>query len=110
MKMPKKLKIFKVTYKVLYKNMDEYGVTDFQNAEILINPSYPLKVQRRTLLHEILHVVGEDRLRYVYDMLSGGSEVSKDTIEHLVIDPIANGLDDVLTSNPKLIKYIQGEN
>jgi len=102
-----KLNLLGVMYTLEYKVIEGYAEVDFVNARITINPSYPKEAQRKSLIHEILHVISEDRLKYVYKGLAN-SDINEDTVEHMIIDPMSNGIHDIFKANPKLRELLWG--
>ena len=66
MKIPKKLKVAGVTYRVSVvddpKTIDgrfEYGTANHMQGEIVLNTATPQEMQEETLLHEVIHCVNE---------------------------------------------------
>lgn len=63
MKIPNKVKIGGIVYKILYKDTNRTdsrslcGYTDVDNAEIIVDDKKDLQVQESTFFHEILEAI-----------------------------------------------------
>lgn len=98
-----KINIFNIPYEIEWKVLDGEGEMFAESALIYINPDYPLEAQKRTLMHEIFHAIELYRLMYVFEAIKDVKD--KDTREHLVIDPFATGIYEVLNDNKNLRDY-----
>jgi hypothetical protein len=70
------------------------GMTDYQRQTITMSERYPTRA-RVTLLHELLHVVG--------DVLDGENRLSE-----LQVKVLAVGLTEAIFDNPKVLKFLEG--
>tara|TARA_Y100000310_G_C20235483_1_gene602207 strand:+ start:107 stop:466 length:360 start_codon:yes stop_codon:yes gene_type:complete len=105
---PTKFKSGYFTWKIVWidEAADEcYGKTDMGNKRILIYKHQDSETERETLLHEILHVVLEDKIEAVFN--HDGERKLEEKEESLVrlTSPV---LMQILCENKELQNYLLG--
>ncbi len=106
MKMPSTVFIHGTAYDVQYKVMSDQGETHLDRQIIYINPDYPERFQKVTLIHEVLHVLLHQKNSYLPETFKYIDDT--DLREHLIINTFDWPLFEVLEQNPVLRGWLWG--
>jgi len=101
---PSCLDIFGTTYTVELKALDCQGETFLDKSVIYISPDYSGRIQRVTLIHEIMHSILDQKGMYLMDSVSQVAD--KELKEHLLINAFDWTLFEVLEANPALRRWL----
>ena len=103
MEIPEQIKICGIPYSIEVREMEDYGECYLETCKIYIKEDMPKHLEKRTLLHEIYHVIWAYRLKYSNEM---APNLAADTLEHLFVDMFANSTMELLENNKELAEYL----
>jgi len=107
MKAPDRIFIHGTEWSVEYIVIEGQGETYFEDQIIYINPKYPERYQKVTLVHEIMHVLLHQKNSYLPETFKHVDD--NDLREHLIINTFDWPLYEVLESNPILRGWLWNE-
>lgn len=84
-----------------------YGKTDSHNKTVTIYKCKNKEITRETLLHELLHVVMEDKAEAVFNFESDSKSYDKEENLIRLISPV---LMQLINDNPELWEYLSERN
>ena len=106
MRKPTKFKSGCYTWKIYWgeEDADEmYGKTDTSTKTVTIYKCKNDEITRETLLHELLHVVMEDKAEAVFNFDPDKKEYDKEENLIRLISPV---LMQLISENPELIRFL----
>jgi len=106
MKKPTKFKSGFFTWKIVWakeKTEEVFGKTCVVNKTITIYSHDNAEIQRETLFHELLHVVGEDKYESIFNFEPEKKEPDK---EENLIRLLSPALMQTLCDNKDLARYL----
>ena len=106
MRKPLKFKSGFFSWKIIWskERTDEmFGKTDITNKTVTIYKQENEEIERETLFHEILHVVGEDKYDSIFYFEPEKKDIDK---EENLIRLISPALMQVLCDNKDLARYL----
>ena len=106
MKKPTKFKSGCYTWKIYWseEEADElYGKTDHSTKTVTIYQCKTDEILRETLLHELLHVVLEDKAEAIFNFDPDKKEFDKEENLVRLMSPV---LMQLINDNPELVKFL----
>ena len=106
MRKPLKFRSGFYTWKIIWskeKTDEMFGKTEISNKTVTIYKQENEEIERETLFHEILHVVGEDKYDSIFSFEPEKKELDR---EENLIRLLSPALMQVLCDNKDLARYL----